>query len=259
MRINLNRFTLCILPLYVVLSYLTVWCLPTDMQPPALTACTRERIAYYALKHGSLGDKLAHFIYPKIERDTKAGCSIASDYGSQLFYGRDLEAIEILEKALKLRRKVYGDKDGRTIWALISIAIPYRESGQYQKAISCANEVIKDFDDQPLCEEVVAAYRILISNYSAMQDYERACATCEKLIALEEATGEPLKFLRYDYKMLSYHYRDAGRFDKQAEMERRVKQIESALRFNHSTQMTNTIKMGCKCSEEASNLFDLIE
>lgn len=245
--------------LLIITGYFAVWSLPEHLKLQAISACVRERIAYYALEHGSLGNKVAHFVYPKIERATKAGCSIASDYGSQLFYGRDLEALEILEKSLKVRRKAYGDTDGRTIRALISIAVPYRESGQYQKAIDCANEVIKDFDGQPLCEEVVCANRILISNYSAMQDYELACLTCEKLIAMEEAAGELPRFLIYDYKMLSYHYRDAGRIDKQAEMERRVKQIESAPRFNHPTQMTNTIKMGCKCSEEASNLFDLIE
>lgn len=255
---QLNRLILYLLPIYIVFGYLLVWSLPKEMQPAALTTCARERIAYYALKHGSLGDKVAHVVYPTIERDTKAGCSIATFYGSDLFYKRDLEAIEILEKALKLRRKAYGDTDGRTIWALILIATPYRESGQYQKSINCANEVIKHFEDQPLCEEVVAAYRILISNYSEMQDHKLACSTCEKLIALEEATGESPTFLTYDYLRLSYRYRDAGQFDKQAKMERKIEQLESEPECYHPYQITSKIKMGCKCSKDDSTFFDLI-
>lgn len=231
--------------------------MPKEMQPAALTACAREWIAYHALKHGSLGNKVAHFVYPTIERDTKAGCSIASDYASVLFYKRDLQAIEILEKALKLRRKAYGDKDGRTIWALLNLAIPYRESGQYQKSIDCANEVIKDFEGQPLCEEVVSAYRMLISNYSEMQDYKRACATAEKLVALEE--GESPIFLTYDYEMLSYRYRDAGQLDKRAEMERKVKQIQSGTRVVHPSLKDSKIKVGCKCSKDDATFFNLIE
>ncbi len=257
MRINLNRLTLCILPAYLIAGYLFVWSLPKEMQPSALTVCARERIAYYALKHGSLGSKLAHFVYPRIERDSKAGCSIASDYASSLFYKRDLEAIKILEKAMKVRRKAYGDTDGRTIWALLSVAIPYRESGQHQKSIDCAKEVMKDFEDQPLCEEIVIAYRLLISNYSEMQDYDLACKTCEKLIALEEAVGQAPQLLAYDYEMLSYHYRDAGQFDKQAKMERKVKDITTQRSFYHPYQIK--IEIGCKCSDDDSTLFDMVQ
>lgn len=257
LRINLNRLTLCILPAYLIAGYLFVWSLPKEMQPSALTVCARERIAYYALKHGSLGSKLAHFVYPRIERDSRAGCSIASDYASSLFYGRDLEAIEILEKALKVRRKAYGDTDGRTIWALLSIAIPYREAVDHQKAIDCAKEVMKDFEDQPLCEEVVTAYRILISNYSAMRKHKMACLTGEKLVALEEAASEAPQSIMSDYEMLSYHYRDARQFDKQAKMERKIKQIKSQPRFHHPYQ--KKIKIGCVCSKDDSNLFDLVQ
>ncbi|QQR57745.1 MAG: tetratricopeptide repeat protein [Candidatus Melainabacteria bacterium] len=260
MRINLNRFTLCILPLYVVLGYLIVWYLPENMQPAALTACARERIAYYALEHGEFGNKIAHFVYPKIERDTKAGRSIAFDYGSQLLYKeRDEEVIELFERNLKSFRKAYGDKDGRTIWAMISLAIAYRDGRQFENSMACANEVLDAFKGQPLCEEVVCAYRQLRYNYSDMEDYENAVSTCEKLVAMEEAFGGSPLHTNFDRQMLSYCYRDAGQFDKQAEVLKKIAEIKNAENGKGQKALKSRISFGCKIAEEKYGLFDLVK
>ncbi len=246
--------------LSMIAGYLAVWSLPERFQLAALSACARERIAYYALKQGEIGYKVAYFVYPKIERNTEAGRSIAFDYGNQLLYkGRDQEVIELYEGNLKSCRKIYGDKDGRTIWALLSLAIAYRDGRQFKNSMACANEVLDAFKGQPLCEEVVCAYRQLRYNYSDMEDYEKAVSTCEKLVAMEEAFGGSPLHTNFDLQMLSYCYRDAGQFDKQAEVLKKIAEIKNAENGRRPKALKSRISFGCKIAEKKYGLFDLVE
>lgn len=249
---------LSVFVLALIAGYLVVLSLPEKLQPAALSACMRERIAYYALKQGDIGNNIAHFVYPKIERDTRAGRSIAYDYGSRLlFKDRDKEVIELFEMNVASCRKAYGDQDGATIWALLALAIPYRHSGQYEKSTACANEVLRNFEGKPLCEEVVVAYRQLRYNYSDIEDYKKAIAITERLVAMEEAFGENPLLVNQDRRMLAYCYRDAGQFDKETQMLKTVANIESGVNLKDKKVWKTKIPLGCKLSKDDSGLFDL--
>lgn len=255
---SINRYTLCMMPVYLVAGYLVTLSLPKHLQLPALTASTRERIAYYALQNGETGYKIAHLVYPKIERDTKAGSVIAGAYGSELLYkGRHKEVIEFFEKDLEITRKAYGDKNTRTNYAWLSLSIAYRDSGQYEKSIECANQVIKNCEGRPLCEEATHAYQKLIFAYSYMNKFELAVWYSEKLIALELAGGmTPIEVLP-DFEILAYCYRDAGQFDKQAQTLARIAEIKKYKRI-HPT-LAEEINAPKKPKAEDPTLFDLVK
>lgn len=119
-------------------------------------------------------------------------------------------------------------------------------------------EVLEAFQGQSVCEEVVCAYRQLRYNYWDMEDYEKAVSTCEKLVAMEGAFGENSLHINFDRQMLSYCYRDAGQYDKQAEVLRKIAQIKSA-NNKCPNVLKSRIPMGCKIAKENFGLFDLVE
>ncbi|MBX9722155.1 MAG: tetratricopeptide repeat protein [Candidatus Obscuribacterales bacterium] len=233
--------------------------MPDHLQLPALTVCLRERIAYNLVGHGTFGTSLAMTIYPKIERDTKAARNIAFYYGNRLLYKNDTEVIKLYEKEVEISRKAYGDSDPRTIMSLLSLAIPYRETRQFQKSMDCANEVIKTFEGKPLNEEVVTAYRHLSYNLSEMEDYEKAISVNLKLIALEEAVGEMPMLTILDRQMLSFNYRDSGQQNKQAEVLKTIEDIRIKAKHQYPSVRSSAIPYLIPSKDDNSDLFELIK
>ncbi|KAM0263425.1 hypothetical protein ACHAQJ_001281 [Trichoderma viride] len=149
------------------------------------------------------------------EADTSELLSKASGYLYDR--GRWREKALVDQRALKLRRKVLGERHPRTLESIASLAAAYHYQGQHEKAKACYKEAI-ELRQQTLGEkhpDTLRAISLLGAVYQSHGQYKEAEALYKKALELQrEVLGERHLHTLQSLASISAVYHYQGYYDK---------------------------------------------